>query len=195
MNTRRTFNLAGNAGLGRIILVNKCDLDNINFDGLLDSIRETFGNACVPLNLPIGLGPKFSGVVSTLEVPASVPAGIVADPADWNQAVMDAIVEADESLMERYLEREPTLGRRDCRGLSKAGRRRHADSDLFRQLQNGRRRARADGRTGPLRSLAARAAAQGQERRRRRSADRSGGRMGRSSPRSSRRESTRSSPR
>ncbi len=74
VNTRRTFNLAGAAGLGRMVVVNKCDLENINFDRLLDSIRETFGNACVPMNLPVGLGPKFSGVVSTLEVPSPVPA-------------------------------------------------------------------------------------------------------------------------
>ena len=87
VNTRRTFNLAGAAGLGRMIVVNKCDLENINFGRLLESIRETFGNACVPMNLPVGLGPKFSGVVSTLEVPSSVPPEAAADPADWNQAV------------------------------------------------------------------------------------------------------------
>jgi elongation factor G len=104
VNTRRTFNLAGDEGLGRMIVVNKCDLDNIDFERIVDSIRDTFGNACVPMNVPVGLGPKFSGVVSTLDVPATVPAEAVADPKEWNQPMMDAIVEADESLMERYLE-------------------------------------------------------------------------------------------
>ena len=120
VNTRRTFNLAGAAGLGRIVVMNKCDLENITFDRLLDSLRETFGNACVPVNLPIGLGPKFSGVVSTLEVPSPVPDGVAADPADWNQTVMDAIVEADESLMERYLEGEKLTPEEIAGGLSKA---------------------------------------------------------------------------
>ena len=87
VNTRRTFNLAGQEGLGRMVVVNKCDLDNLNFERILDSLQETFGTACVPMNLPVGLGSAFSGVVSTLNVPASVPAGAVVrsegmEPAD-----------------------------------------------------------------------------------------------------------------
>ncbi len=98
VNTRRTFNLAGQEGLGRMIVVNKCDLDNLNFEKIVDALQESFGTACVPMNVPVGLGSGFSGVVSTLNVPANAPAG-VADPKDWNQPMMDAIVEADESLM------------------------------------------------------------------------------------------------
>ncbi len=120
VNTRRTFNLAGDEGLGRMIVVNKCDLDNVDFDRLVDSIRETFGSACVPLNVPIGLGAKFSGVVSTLEVPATVPGEVVADPKDWNQPMMDAIVEADEALMERYLEGAQLTPEEISAALSKA---------------------------------------------------------------------------
>ena len=120
VNTRRTFNLAGQEGLGRMVVVNKCDLDNLNFERILDSLQETFGSACVPMNLPVGLGSGFSAVVSTLNVPASVPAGAVADPKEWNQPMMDAIVEADESLMERYLEGEQLTPQEISSGLSKA---------------------------------------------------------------------------
>jgi elongation factor G len=120
VNTRRTFNLAGQEGLGRMVVVNKCDLDNLNFERIIDSLQETFGTACVPMNLPVGLGSAFSGVVSTLNVPASVPAGAVADPKEWNQPMMDAIVEADESLMERYLEGEQLTPQEISSGLSKA---------------------------------------------------------------------------
>ncbi len=120
VNTRRTFNLAGQEGLGRMVVVNKCDLDNLNFERILDSLQETFGAACVPMNLPVGLGSGFSAVVSTLNVPASVPAGAVADPKEWNQPMMDAIVEADESLMERYLEGEQLTPQEISSGLSKA---------------------------------------------------------------------------
>jgi elongation factor G len=103
-----------------MVVVNKCDLDNLNFERILDSLQETFGTACVPMNLPVGLGSGFSAVVSTLNVPASVPAGAVADPKEWNQPMMDAIVEADESLMERYLEGEQLTPQEISSGLSKA---------------------------------------------------------------------------
>ncbi|HAA60566.1 MAG TPA: elongation factor G, partial [Planctomycetaceae bacterium] len=106
VNTRRAFNAAGDAGLGRMILINKCDVDNVQFEELVGEIQETFGHSCVPLTLPVGIGSEFSGVVSTLDLPDEVPGDVGMDPAEVNQALMDAIVEADEELMERYLEGE-----------------------------------------------------------------------------------------
>ena len=106
VNTRRAFNAAGDAGVGRMILINKCDMDNVQFDELVGEIQETFGHSCVPLSVPVGIGGDFSGVVSTLDVPEDVPGGVEMDPVEVNQSLMDAIVEADEDLMERYLEGE-----------------------------------------------------------------------------------------
>ena len=120
VNTRRMFNQAGKAGLARIVLVNKCDLENIKFDQLLGYLQQTFGQGCIPLNVPVGLGANFSGVVSTLTVPASVPAGAVTDPKAINQTVMDAIAEGDEALMERYLEGEQLSSADVASGLTKA---------------------------------------------------------------------------
>ena len=70
VNTRRVFREAGKAGLGRIIVISKMDLDNIDFPDLLKNIRAVFGAACVPLNVPLGSGHDFRGVASTLSVPA-----------------------------------------------------------------------------------------------------------------------------
>ena len=106
VNTRRAFNAAGDAGVGRMILVNKCDMDNVQFSELIAEIQDVFGHRCVPLNVPVGTGSGFSGVIGTLEVPDDVPDGMELDPAEVNQALMDAIVEADEELMERFLEGE-----------------------------------------------------------------------------------------
>lgn len=120
VNTRRMFNLAGQAGIGRMILINKCDMDNVDFNQLVSDIQEMFGAACVPLNVPVGIGEDFSGVVSTLKVPDTVPDGVQASPADINQTLMDAIVEADEALMERFLEGEELSPQEVAGGVSKA---------------------------------------------------------------------------
>ena len=70
VNTRRVFQEAGKAGLGRIIVINKMDTENIDFPTLVGSIQELFGKACMPLNVPIGSGHDFNGVASTLNPPA-----------------------------------------------------------------------------------------------------------------------------
>lgn len=104
VNTRKVFALAGEAGLGRVIVINKLDQDNLRFQELVDSIQETFGKNCVLMNVPNGLGSAFTGVISTLKVPEKPPAGMPIQPADITQSLMDSIVESDEALMERYLE-------------------------------------------------------------------------------------------
>ncbi|MEZ6067001.1 MAG: GTP-binding protein [Planctomycetaceae bacterium] len=102
-NTRKFFKYAGDAGVARMIVINRCDHENINFDGLVNTIREMFGPACSLFNVPVGLGHDLTGVVSTLDKSAA-PAGAVMNPQEAGQQVIDAAVEWDEGLMERYLE-------------------------------------------------------------------------------------------
>ncbi len=103
VNTRRVFQEAGKAGCGRIIVINKMDSDNIDFPALLGSIQSLFGKACIPLNVPIGSGHDFKGVVSTLKVAGPAPGALI-DPAEINQALIESIVEVDEEVMSRYFE-------------------------------------------------------------------------------------------
>jgi elongation factor G len=103
VNTRRMFNEAGKRGLTRMIVINRLDGDNIQFPELLTTIRDTFGKSCVLFNAPDGIGPKFSGVVSVLNPPASPPAGCPVDLSAARSQLIDSIVESDEALMEKYL--------------------------------------------------------------------------------------------
>ncbi len=106
VNMRRMYGKATDEGLGKIIVITKCDMDNLNVEELLSNIQESFGQSCVPLNLPVGIGASFSGVVSTLNPPSDIPGDVIGDVVEVNQALMDAIVEADEELMMRFLEGE-----------------------------------------------------------------------------------------
>ena len=106
VNTRRIFQEAGKLGLGRILAITKMDADNVDYSADLASIRETFGNQCVPFNLPIGQGPTFSGIIDVLNPPDDVPAGCPMHPAEAYQMLVERIVETDEDLMSRYLEGE-----------------------------------------------------------------------------------------
>jgi elongation factor G len=103
VNTRRMFNEAGRRGLGRMLVINKLDAENIKWDALLKAITDTFGKGCVLFNAPAGIGPQFSAVVSVLNPPDKAPAGCPVDLADARSKLIDAVVEADEALMEKYL--------------------------------------------------------------------------------------------
>ena len=106
VNTRRVFEEAGNAGIGRMIAINKLDADNIDFDGLVNGIQEMWGTKCVLLNVPVGLGGDFKGVVSTLNVPDDT-AGAVVDPKEISEPLVESIIEVDDEVMERYFEGTP----------------------------------------------------------------------------------------
>ena len=103
VNTRRVFTEAGKAGLGRMIVINRMDGDNIEFTSLVADIQELWGNACVLLNVPLGQGPDFRGVASTLDVAADTTDALV-DPAEINKSLIDSIIVSDEAVMERYFE-------------------------------------------------------------------------------------------
>ncbi len=108
VNTRRTFSEAGKAGVGRMVVINKMDGDNVDYAAVLSSIKELFGNACVPLNVPLGQGADFKGVASTLKPPAEAP-GAVIDPNEIHESLIESIIEVDEEVTERYFEgQQPT---------------------------------------------------------------------------------------
>jgi len=119
VNTRRVFAEAKKAGLGRMIVINRMDADNIDFAALIDGIQELFGKACVLLNVPLGQGANFRGVAGTLKPPADVEGALV-DPNDISQSLLETIIEADEGVMERYFEGTPPTDEEIARLVVKA---------------------------------------------------------------------------
>jgi elongation factor G len=105
VNTRRAWAEAGKAGCGRIVALTKCDTDNIDLPALMASLQEVFGNQCLLLNVPVGLGEEFQSVISTLQLPDKLD-GAVVDPAEIHEQLIETIIEVDEQVMERYFEGE-----------------------------------------------------------------------------------------
>ncbi len=103
VNTRRVFAEAETAGCGRMIVLNKMDSDNIDFDTLINDVQEMWGKRCVLLNVPIGSGEQFSSVASTLHVPGDTT-GALMDPNSISEPLVESIIEVDDEVMERYFE-------------------------------------------------------------------------------------------
>jgi len=100
IHSRRLFKAASEAGLARMVVVNKADGENVELAPLLDPIQEALGPHCRPLTLPVGQGPAFEGVVDAF---ARDSGEALMDVASAHGELVESIVEADDALMERYL--------------------------------------------------------------------------------------------
>ncbi|MBL7140347.1 MAG: elongation factor G [Planctomycetes bacterium] len=101
IHSRRLFNVASEAGLARFVVVNKADAENIDLASLVGQIQEGLGPQCRPLTIPVGQGADFKSVVDAFATAASAD-GLM-DVAAAHGELVESIIEADESLMERYL--------------------------------------------------------------------------------------------
>ena len=72
VNTQKMWDIAGDAGLARLVVITKMDGDNIDYPSLLDSIQNAFGEECMPLMLPVGHGSGFKMVVDIFNMQGQI---------------------------------------------------------------------------------------------------------------------------
>jgi translation elongation factor 2 (EF-2/EF-G) len=104
-------------GVPRIAFVNKMDRVGANFFGVYEDIKKKLGTNPVPIQVPIGAEDNFKGVVDLFKMKAivwegdelgakfeekEIPAELVDLAQEWREKMIEAIVETDESLMEKY---------------------------------------------------------------------------------------------
>lgn len=117
VQTRVAWRLAAEAGIPRLVFVNKLDRERASFDRTLEQLRSAFGAGIAPLELPIGEEGAFRGVADLLTetaityedgkaIAGPLEEGMVPAEHEVHDALVEGIVVADDGLMERYLEGE-----------------------------------------------------------------------------------------
>ena len=103
----RMMRMAAARGMCRMIVVNKIDADDVDLPGLLRDLRERFGSQCLLLDLPAHHGQDVIEVLEHDSGDADFDSVAAA-----HRALIDQIVEEDETLLARYLEEgaEPSVG-------------------------------------------------------------------------------------
>lgn len=127
VGTEKAWKYAEQKNLPRVILVNKMDKENIKFDELLDSLRETFGKKVVPFAIPLGKGDNHDGYMDILERQCyidSKPVETLPDTAkkaeDFRAMLMESVAETDEEMLEKFFEGEEFTDEEIHNGLKKA---------------------------------------------------------------------------
>ncbi len=115
VGTETAWQEADRNGVSRMFFVNKMDRENANFDNSLQSLRARFGKGVVPLQIPVGSQQNFKGVVDLLTMtvlagdkdsPAEIPAELRDAARNQRDALIEAVVELDDELINKYLEGE-----------------------------------------------------------------------------------------
>ena len=104
VNTRRMFTEAGKRGLARMLVINKLDADNVKFGELVEPIQNDLRQGLRPVQCARRRRPHDSAAWSaSWSRRDNSPAGCPVDLASARSQLVDAIVESDEALMEKYL--------------------------------------------------------------------------------------------
>src|SRR5438876_8397580 len=117
VGTSRVWNRAADQELARVAVVNMLDRERADFYRALEALRTQLSDRCVAVHLPIGSEHELTGIVDLLHMtayaspeggneaaPGEIPAELADQVAEYREKLLDAVVETDEGLMERYLD-------------------------------------------------------------------------------------------
>lgn len=102
-----------------IFLVNQLDHEKCDYDNILEQLKEAYGSKVVPIQYPISTGSDFHALIDVLLMkkytwkpeggaPAieEIPAEEMDKAMDMHKALVEAAAENDESLLEKFFEKE-----------------------------------------------------------------------------------------
>ena len=113
--------------LARAVFVNRIDKESADFETCLGLLRERFGTRLGAVTLPWGQGEEFGGVIDLVRMKArhcngteqtecEIPEEYRAQAEAAHETLCELVAEADDDLMEKYLEGE-TLTQEEVEGL------------------------------------------------------------------------------
>lgn len=113
--TQKVWKFSSEFELPRVVFVNKMDKETANFARAVGDLEKAFGLDAIPLQLPLGAGEQFRGIVDLITLKAyafskgkasetDIPGELTADVESYRKRLVEKIAEADDALLEKYLE-------------------------------------------------------------------------------------------
>jgi elongation factor G len=116
VQSEQAWNFAENFNMPCLIFVNKMDRERADFSKTIQDVVATLEPKPITIQLPIGSESDFKGIVDLIGMKAyvydpsgnvktvDIPAAMQDDAESERESLIENIVEADDELMERYLE-------------------------------------------------------------------------------------------
>ncbi len=113
--TQKIWKYASEFELPKLVFVNKMDKEMANFSMALGEVEKSFESEALPLQIPIGTGASFRGVVDLIKMKAynfqngkaaeaDMPADMSSEVEEYRKKLVEKIAESDDTLLEKYLE-------------------------------------------------------------------------------------------
>lgn len=139
VTTEQIWETSDSLNLPRLVVVNRLDRDRASLTRTLESLRDTLSRSAVAVQWPIGEGEAFSGIVDLITMAAwtfaddgsgkasriDIPEALAADIDAARSALVEAVAETDEALMERFFEQGTLSEDELAAGLATAVRNSH----------------------------------------------------------------------
>lgn len=111
----------------RAVFINRIDKPDADFETCMELLRERFGMRLGAVTLPLGQGDDFNGIIDivrmkarhcegTKQTESEIPEAYLAQAQAARETLTELVAEADDDLMEKYLEGEP-LTNEEVEGL------------------------------------------------------------------------------
>ena len=135
VGTEQVFEYAEARGLPRLFFVSLMDKEHADFDRVFNDISEHLTSKVIPIEIPVGDGPDFHGIVNLFSRKAhiyrkgtkageydevDVPGEYQARFEQYSEKLFEAIATTDDTLLERYLSGEE-ISRDEALKALKAG--------------------------------------------------------------------------
>lgn len=111
----------------RAVFINRIDKPDADYETCMELLRERFGMRLGAVTLPLGQGDDFNGIIDivrmkarhcegTKQTESEIPEAYLAQAQAARETLTELVAEADDDLMEKYLEGEP-LSNEEVEGL------------------------------------------------------------------------------
>jgi elongation factor G len=129
--TEKIWRYACEFEVPRIVFVNKLDKEAADFSNAISELEKSFDQEAIPLFIPIGAGESFRGIVDLVAMKAYVykddkasetviPDDLKTIAEDYRKKLVEKIAEADDSLLEKYLEGGEITNEEVMKGIKEA---------------------------------------------------------------------------
>jgi elongation factor G len=117
VGTEIQYKYAEKYNLPRVFFINKVEKEHVKTAGVISQLQERYGIKTVPMQLPIGEGPAFKGLVDLIKMKGvtfddkgqptagDIPEDLKTVAEEARQKLIEAVAETDDALLEKFFDR------------------------------------------------------------------------------------------